>query len=153
MGVCESRVMSKYKLVSFAMATREPKKVRLEMVYRRLGSFFSFITWWIQVLRHLHWWFSRNVWVYFLKRKSDVFSTFKKWKVEVENQIDLRTEHTRSKNGEYEKSKFTAFYAIKEIIFIRIVSSNEDNTAKKMNKTLNEREMSLEIHYRLPKIF
>ena len=29
--------------------------------------------------------FSRKVWVYFWKHKSDVFATFKKWKAEVEN--------------------------------------------------------------------
>ena len=28
---------------------------------------------------------SKKVWVYFLKHKSDVFETFKKWKAEVEN--------------------------------------------------------------------
>ena len=27
--------------------------------------------------------FSRKVWVYFLKHKSDVFANFKKWKAEV----------------------------------------------------------------------
>ncbi|XP_069152815.1 uncharacterized protein [Solanum lycopersicum] len=34
--------------------------------------------------------FSKKVWVYFLKHKSDVFATFKKWKAEVENQIKKR---------------------------------------------------------------
>ena len=31
--------------------------------------------------------FLREVWVYFLKHKNDVFLTFKKWKVLIENQI------------------------------------------------------------------
>ena len=33
MGVSESCLMEKYKRVSFTKATREPKKVRLEMVH------------------------------------------------------------------------------------------------------------------------
>ena len=34
--------------------------------------------------------FSRKVLVYFLKHKSDVFATFKKWKAEVKNQTGLK---------------------------------------------------------------
>ena len=33
MGVSESCLMEKYKPVSFTKATREPKKVRLEMIH------------------------------------------------------------------------------------------------------------------------
>ena len=48
--------------------------------------------------------FSMKVWVYFLKHKSDVFATFKKWKVEVKNQIGLKVKCLRSDNGgEHEK--------------------------------------------------
>ena len=31
--------------------------------------------------------YSRKVWIYFMKHKSDVFDIFKKWKAKVENQI------------------------------------------------------------------
>ena len=48
--------------------------------------------------------FSRKVWVYFLKHKSDVFATFKKWKTEVENQNSLKVKCLRFDNGgEYKK--------------------------------------------------
>ena len=41
---------------------------------------------------------------YFLKHKSDVFATFKKWKVEVENQTGLKVKCLRYDNGgEYDK--------------------------------------------------
>ena len=43
--------------------------------------------------------FSRKVWVYFLKHKSDVFGTFKNWKAEVENQNSLKVKCLRSDNG------------------------------------------------------
>ena len=41
---------------------------------------------------------NRNVWVYFLKNKSDVFETFKKWKVMVETETCLKLKCLRSNN-------------------------------------------------------
>ena len=59
--------------------------------------------------------FSRKVWVYFLKHKSDVFATFTKGKAEVENQTNLKVKCLRSDNGgEYDKSEFKAFCAVEE---------------------------------------
>ncbi|KAK4382511.1 Retrovirus-related Pol polyprotein from transposon TNT 1-94 [Sesamum angolense] len=43
--------------------------------------------------------FSRKVWVYFLKQKSEVFTKFKLWKVEVENQTGRTIKYLRSNNG------------------------------------------------------
>ncbi len=51
--------------------------------------------------------FSRKVWVYFLKQKSEVFSNFKLWKAEVENQTSRKIKYLRSDNGtEYTDSLF-----------------------------------------------
>jgi len=43
--------------------------------------------------------FSRKVWVYFLKNKSDVSQTFKKWKAMVETESGLKLKYLRSDNG------------------------------------------------------
>ena len=48
---CENCVMNKHKRVSFTKTARELKKVKLEMVHRRLGTISSSITWRIKVLR------------------------------------------------------------------------------------------------------
>ena len=42
---------------------------------------------------------TRKTWVYCIKRKSDVFDTFKKWKALVENEIGKRLKCLRSDNG------------------------------------------------------
>ena len=123
MCLCESCVMGKQKRVSFTKTSREPKKVRLEMVHTNVwgpspvsslgGSRFyvSFIDD-----------FSRKGWVYFMKHKSDVFETFKKWKAEVENQTCLKVNCLRSDNRrEYDKSEFKAFCAAKGISLMRTV--------------------------------
>ena len=43
--------------------------------------------------------YSRKVWIYFMKHKSDVFSIFKKWKAQVENQIGRKIKYLRTDNG------------------------------------------------------
>ncbi|KAE8668800.1 TBC1 domain family member 15-like [Hibiscus syriacus] len=70
---------------------------------------------------------TRKVWVYFLKKKSEVFDTFRKWKVMVENESGLKVKRLRSDNGGEYKNK-------------------------RMNKTLNKRAISMRIHVGLPKL-
>jgi hypothetical protein len=43
--------------------------------------------------------FSRNTWIYFLRKKSDVFDKFKEFKALVENQIDKKIKVFRTENG------------------------------------------------------
>ena len=42
---------------------------------------------------------SKKAWVYFLKNKSDVFETFKKWKDMVETETDLKVKCLKLDNG------------------------------------------------------
>ena len=54
---------------------------------------------------------SRKVWVYFLKNKSNVFETFKKWKAMVEIETNLKVKCLRSDNGgEYIDGGFSEYY-------------------------------------------
>ena len=54
--------------------------------------------------------FSRKVWVYFMRHKSETFDKFKVWKTEVENQTGRKIKCLRSDNGtEYKDSKFLEF--------------------------------------------
>ena len=52
--------------------------------------------------------FSRKVWIYFLKQKSEAFDKFREWKLLVENQTGKRIKHLRTDNGlEYCNSVFS----------------------------------------------
>ena len=54
--------------------------------------------------------YSRKVWVYFLKNKSEAFAKFKIWKVGVENQTGRKIKCLRTNNGtEYRDSDFLKF--------------------------------------------
>ena len=55
---------------------------------------------------------SIKVWVYFLKNRSDVFETFKKWKAMVETETSLKAKCLRSDNGgEYINGGFSEYCA------------------------------------------
>ena len=56
---------------------------------------------------------SKKVWVYFLKNKSDVFETFKKWKAMVETETGLKVKCLRSDyGGEYIDGGFSEYCAV-----------------------------------------
>ena len=95
LDMCESCILGKQKMVNFLKTGRTLKDRKLELVYTdlwgpspvtSLGGSMYYITF-IDDL-------SRKVWVYFLKNKSDIFETFKKWKAMVE------TNRFRSKMSE-----------------------------------------------------
>jgi len=72
--------------------------------------------------------FSRKVWVYFLKQKSEIFDKFKLWKAEVENQTGRKIKYLRSDNGiEYTNSRSENY--MRSIEF-RDIFQCERNTAK-----------------------
>ncbi|KAE8705387.1 hypothetical protein F3Y22_tig00110429pilonHSYRG00978 [Hibiscus syriacus] len=55
---------------------------------------------------------TRNVWDYFLKKKSKVFDTFRKWNAMVENETGLKVKRLRFDNrGEYRNNRFRDFCA------------------------------------------
>ena len=43
--------------------------------------------------------FSRNIWIYFLRKKSEVFAKFKEFKALVENQSEKKIKVLRTYNG------------------------------------------------------
>ncbi|RVW31691.1 Retrovirus-related Pol polyprotein from transposon TNT 1-94 [Vitis vinifera] len=98
--MCESCILGKQKKVSFLKTGRTPKAEKLELVHTdlwgpspvaSLGGSRYYITFIDDS--------SRKVWVYFLKNKSDVFVTFKKWKAMVETETGLKVKCLRSDNG------------------------------------------------------
>ena len=98
--MCESCILGKQKKVSFLKINRTPKAKKLELVHTdlwgpslvaSLGGSRYYITF-IDDSR-------RKVWVYFLKNKSDLFETFKKWKAMVETETSLKLKCLRSDSG------------------------------------------------------
>ena len=66
--------------------------------------------------------YSRKVWIYFLKNKSETFLKFKEWKILVETQVSRKVKKLRTNNGlEFLSNDFNSFCKQKGIATHRTV--------------------------------
>ena len=156
-GACEHCILGKQKKVSFSKAGKTLKAEKLELVHtdvwgpapvKSVGNSRYYVTFIDDS--------TRKVWVYFLKNKSDVFSVFKRWKTEVENQTGLKVKSLKSDNGgEYDSQEFKDFCSEHGIRMIKTIpgTPEQNGVAERMNKTLNEKMKCMWIQFGLPKAF
>ncbi|KAE8708014.1 E3 ubiquitin-protein ligase SINAT3 [Hibiscus syriacus] len=110
-GLCEDCIFGKQKKVSFAKIGKTPKTEKLELVYTDVWGpspvpSLAVSLYYVTFIDD----FTRKVWIYFLKNKSEVFDTFRKWKTMVENETGLKVKRLRSDNGgEYRNRRFRDF--------------------------------------------
>ncbi|RVW52892.1 Retrovirus-related Pol polyprotein from transposon TNT 1-94 [Vitis vinifera] len=145
--MCESCILGKQKKVSFLKTGRTPKAEKLELVHTdlwgpspvaSLGGSRYYITFIDDS--------SRKVWVYFLKNKSDVFVTFKKWKAMVETETGLKVKCLRSDNGgEYIDGGFSEYCAAQGIRMEKTIPGTPQQNAYLIN-----RGPSVPMEFRLP---
>ena len=89
---------------------------------------------------------SRNAWLYFLKKKSEVFSKFKEYKPLVEKQTREKIKVLRTDNrGEFCEKEFEQF--CKECGIARqktnLYTPQQNGVAERMNRLLIEKERSM----------
>ncbi|KAL5851502.1 hypothetical protein ACOSQ3_006620 [Xanthoceras sorbifolium] len=155
-GLCEDCIFGKQKKVSFAKIGKIPKAEKLELVHTDVWgpspvSSLSGSLYYVTFIDDS----TRKVWVYFMKKKSEVFDTFRKWKAMVENETGLKIKRLRSDNGgEYRDSRFREFCANSGIKMEKTVpmTPQQNGVAERMNRTLNERARSMRLHAGLPKM-
>lgn len=100
--------------------------------------------------------FSRKLWVYILKNKSDVFSCFKQWKSLVENQTGKKVKRLRTDNGlEFCSGEFEEFCRAAGIARHRTAAGTpqQNGLAERFNRTLLERTRCMLVSAGLPKVF
>ena len=155
--MCESCILGKQKKVSFLKGNRTPKYKKLELVHTDLWgpspiASFGGSRYYVTFIDDL----SRKVWVYFLKNKSEVFETFKKWRAMVETETDLKLKCLRSDNGgEYISRGFREFCAANGIRMEKTIprTPQQNGLAERMNRTLNEHAKSMRLHAGLLETF
>ncbi|KAL2226511.1 UNVERIFIED_CONTAM: Retrovirus-related Pol polyprotein from transposon TNT 1-94 [Sesamum indicum] len=84
---------------------------------------------------------TRKIWVYFLKRKSDAFDTFRRWRALVENETGLQVKYLRSDNGgEYNSEGIKNYCADRGIRMQKTIpgTPQQNGVVERMNRTLNE---------------
>ena len=155
--LCEGCIFGKQKKVSFLKNGRTPRSKKLELVHSDVwgpspvasrGGLKYYVTFIDDS--------SRKVWVYFLKNKSDVFETFKKWKALVETETGLKLKCLRSDNGgEYTDGDLKEFCASNCIRMEKTIpgTPQQNGVVERMNRTINERARSIRLHAGLPPIF
>eukprot|EP00253_Pinus_taeda_P023308 PITA_23308 len=90
--------------------------------------------------------FSRNTWIYFLKKKSEVFDRFKEFKALEENQTEKKIKVLRTdKGGEFCSKEFEKFYKKCGIERQNTTpyTPQQNGVAERMNKMLMERARSI----------
>jgi len=83
--------------------------------------------------------YSRKVWPYFLKYKSEAFSAFKEWKTMVENQTEKKVKKLRTDNGmEFCSDQFNSYCKSEGIVRHYTVpyTPQHNGVAERMNRTI-----------------
>ncbi|KAG8478421.1 hypothetical protein CXB51_028187 [Gossypium anomalum] len=100
--------------------------------------------------------FSRKVWAFFLKQKSDVFSAFKSWKIMIEKQTGKQIKYLRTDNGlEFCSDKFNRLCKSEGIVRHLTVrhTPQQNGVAERMNRTIMEKVRCMLSNANLPKSF
>jgi transposase InsO family protein len=83
--------------------------------------------------------YSRKVWPYFLKDKSEAFSTFKEWKVMIENQTEKKVKKLCTDNGmELCSNEFKAYCKSQSIVrhYTIPYMPQQNGVAERWNRTI-----------------
>ncbi|WVZ02051.1 hypothetical protein V8G54_022857 [Vigna mungo] len=100
--------------------------------------------------------FSRRVWIYVLKNKSETFQKFKEWHTQIENQLGCRLKCLRTDNGlEFISEEFNGFCTEKGIRRHKTVvgTPQQNGLAERMNRTILERVRCMLLGSGLSKAF
>ena len=100
--------------------------------------------------------FSRKVWVFFLKKKSDMLATFKEWTIMIEKQTWKQVKRLRTDNGlGFCSYEFNVLCKSEEIARHHTVrhTPQQNGVAEQMNRTLMEKVHCMLSIVGLPKSF
>ena len=156
-GFCRACVEGKHKKTPFQVG--EPKRAAepLDLVHSdvcgklnvcTMGGAEYFVTFIDDCTRY--------IWVYLLKRKSDVFKCFKTWKALVENLSGKKLKMLRTdRGGEYTSSEFEEFLRSVGVRHERTIpkTPEQNGVAERCNRTLVEMVRSMLLDSKLPQKF
>lgn len=100
--------------------------------------------------------FSRRVWLYVLKNKSEAFQKFREWHTLVGNEIGTKLKVLRTDNGlEFVSEQFNEFCRKIGIKRHKTIphTPQQNGLAKRMNRTILERVRCMLLSAGLPKTF
>ena len=140
LSFCEPCVQGKSHRLPFQQSTEKRTSCPLELIHsdvcEKVGTqSLSGGEYFVTLLDD----YTRHVWVYILKQKSEVFQYFRKWKAMVEKSSGRKIKIFRSDNGgEYTSSEF-AQYLTQEGIKQELTTPHtpqQNGAAERLNRTL-----------------
>jgi transposase InsO family protein len=136
---CEHCVFGKHKRVKFNTSTHTTKGI-LDYVHSDLwGASRKTSVGGARYMLTIIDDYSRKVWPYFLKHKSEAFSAFKEWKVMVERQTEKKVKKLRIDNGmEFCSDEFNAYCKSEGIVrhYTIPYTPQQNGVAERMNRTI-----------------
>ena len=153
---CEHYVFGKATRVKFAKVIHETQN-QLDYIHSDLWG-----TSWVPLIGGARYFltliddYSRKVWIYFLKNKSETFLKFKERKILVETQVGRKVKKLRTNNGlEFLSNDFNSFYQKKGIATHTTVryTPQQNGLAERMNRTILERVRCMLSSSGLSKVF
>lgn len=155
-GVCVPCADGKQHRTPFQEGTRKTSRV-LELVHSdvcgKMGSkSLSGAEYFVTLIDD----FSNYTWIYVLKKKSDVFAVFRRWKALVENYAGESVGTLRTDNGgEYLSTEFQQYLKTQGIRHERTIpkTPEQNGKAERLNRTLLESARSMLSDSGLPKRF
>jgi hypothetical protein len=136
---CEHCIFGKHKRVKFNTSTHTTEKI-LDYVHSDLWGpsrkpSFGGSRYMMTIIDD----YSRKVWPYFLKHKSETFSAFKEWKTRVENQKGKKIKKLRTDNGmEFCSREFKSYCKSQGIVRYYTVpgTPQQNGVSERMNRTI-----------------
>ena len=136
---CEHCVFGKHKRVKFSAAVHNTENI-LDYVHADLWGptrkpFNGGARYMLTIIDD----YSRQVWPYFLKHKSDAFDSFKEWKTMVEKQTERKVKVLRTDNGmEFCSGAFKSYCRKEGIVRHHIIThtSQQNGVAERMNRII-----------------
>jgi len=147
LSVCEGCMKGKQCRNPFPESDRDRKREKLELVHSDVCGPIKPVSlggnrYYVLFVDHK----SRKTWVYLMKKKSEVFSHFKRWKVMVEKQSGKKILNFRTdRGGEYMSNEFRNFLLDEGITHELSVAGTpqQNGVAERMNRVLQERARSM----------
>ena len=140
---CEYRVYDKQCRVKFSMTIQCTKDIVDYFYFDLWGPSLIMLKGGAQYLLTFVNDYFRKVWVYFLKKRSNVFVTFKQWKAMIKKRTSKKIKRLRTDNGlEFCSYEFHEFCKNEGISRHRTImnTSQQNRVLKCMNRTLLEKK-------------
>ena len=156
LSFCDHCVLGKHHRVSFSTSTHKAKSM-LEYVHSDLWGPASNPTsggnkYFLSIIDD----YTRKVWVYLLKDKTETFHNFNNWKKQMENQTSKRIKFLRTDNGlEFCNTEFDRMCKESGITRHKTVpyTPQQNGVAERMNRTILDKVRCMMLSSGVPKSF